>query len=47
MARKRTPATPRDPSWRARYALGHKRHQSADAYSRADSRATERAAGRT
>jgi hypothetical protein len=35
---------PRDPSWRARRALGHKRIEDARAYSRRDARSAERAA---
>ena len=44
MARKRMPPKPRDPSWRARHALGHKRHESATGYHRSDNRAAESAA---
>ncbi len=50
MARKpKAPAKaprPRDPTWRARRALGQTRKESAKAYSRAESRQAERAAAR-
>jgi hypothetical protein len=47
MAQKRKKPTvpkPRDPSWRTRRALGHKRIEDARAYRRRDTRSAERAA---